>query len=69
MISNQKPLHLSPYMAIYDIVVPNDFSFILEELKTKYCLDNGRNAIPLKYLLLKVGYTCRTRGISKYGSI
>ena len=34
-----------------------DFSFILEELKTKYCLDNGRNAVPpirmFKYLLLK----------------
>ncbi|MGD6782415.1 transposase, partial [Sutcliffiella horikoshii] len=34
-----------------------DFSFILDELKTKYCLDNGRNAIPpirmFKYLLLK----------------
>jgi hypothetical protein len=22
-----------------------DFTFILEELKTKYCLENGRNAI------------------------
>ena len=68
MISNQETLQLSPYMAIYDIVVPKDnmlrqinelvdFSFILEELKTKYCLDNGRNAIPpirmFKYLLLK----------------
>lgn len=68
MISNQETLNLSPYMAIYDIVVPKDhmlrqinelvdFSFILEELKTKYCLDNGRNAIPpirmFKYLLLK----------------
>jgi len=55
-------------MAIYDIVVPQnnmlrqinelvDFTFILEELQTKYCLDNGRNAIPpirmFKYLLLK----------------
>ncbi|MFF5994610.1 transposase [Lysinibacillus sp. KU-BSD001] len=34
-----------------------DFAFNLEELKTKYCLDNGRNTIPLirmfKYLLLK----------------
>lgn len=34
-----------------------DFTFILEELKTKYCLDNGCNAIPpirmFKYLLLK----------------
>ncbi|WOV86733.1 IS1182 family transposase [Sporosarcina oncorhynchi] len=68
MISNQETLNLSPYMAIYDIVVPKDnmlrqinelvdFSFILEELKTKYCLDNGRKAIPpirmFKYLLLK----------------
>ena len=71
MILNQETLHLSPYMAIYDIVVPKDnmlrqinelvdFSFILEELQTKYCLDNGRNAIPpirmFKYLLLKVIY-------------
>ncbi len=68
MISNQETLNLSPYMAIYDIVKPKDnmlrqinelvdFSFILEELKTKYCLDNGRNAIPpirmFKYFLLK----------------
>ncbi|MET4561523.1 transposase [Lysinibacillus parviboronicapiens] len=68
MISNQETFNLSPYMAIYDIVVPKgnmlrqinelvDFSFILEELKIKYCLDNGRNAIPpirmFKYLLLK----------------
>ena len=55
-------------MAIYDIVVPKDnmlrqindlvdFSFVYEELKNKYCLDNGRNAVPpirmFKYLLLK----------------
>ena len=55
-------------MAIYDMVVPRDnqlrqindlvdFSFVLEELKSKYCLDNGRNAVPpirmFKYLLLK----------------
>jgi transposase/IS5 family transposase len=55
-------------MAIYDIVVPKDnmlrqfnelvdFSFVLEELQDKYCLDNGRNAVPpvrmFKYLLLK----------------
>ena len=71
MISNQETLKLSPFMAIYDIVVPKnnmlrqinelvDFSFILEELKTKYCLDNGRNAVPpirmFKYLLLKAIY-------------
>ena len=68
MISNQETLNLSPFMAIYDIVVPKDnmlrqindlvdFTFILEELKSKYCLDNGRNAVPpirmFKYLLLK----------------
>lgn len=68
MISNQETLQLSPYMAIYDLVVPKDnmlrqinelvdFSFILEELKSKYCLVNGRNAVPpirmFKYLLLK----------------
>ncbi len=57
MISNQESLNLSPFMAIYDMVVPKenmlrkinelvDFTFILEELKTKYCLDNGRNAVP-----------------------
>ncbi len=68
MISNQQSLNLSPFMAIYDIVVPKDnmlrqlnelvdFSFVLEELQDKYCLDNGRNAVPpvrmFKYLLLK----------------
>ncbi|PEI88776.1 IS5/IS1182 family transposase [Bacillus pseudomycoides] len=68
MISKQQSLNLSPFMAIYDIVVPKDnmlrqfnemvdFSFVLEELKNKYCLDNGRNAVPpvrmFKYLLLK----------------
>ncbi|MCM3788522.1 transposase, partial [Domibacillus indicus] len=68
MISNQETLILSPFAAIYDIVVPKenmlrqinelvDFSFILEELKEKYCLNNGRRAVPpvrmFKYLLLK----------------
>ena len=68
VISNQESLNFSPYMGIYDIVVPKDnmlrkinelvdFTFIHEELKTKYCLDNGRNAVPpirmFKYLLLK----------------
>lgn len=68
MIRQQQQMNLSPYMAIYDIVVPKgnilrrineivDFSFVYEELLNKYCLDNGRNAIcPIrmfKYLLLK----------------
>ncbi|EOR25454.1 IS1182 family transposase [Niallia alba] len=69
MLEKQEILPLSPYLFLYDLVVPKDnmlrqindlvdFSFILEELTTKYCLDNGRNAIPpirmFKYLLLKV---------------
>lgn len=68
MISKQETLNLSPYMALYDLIIPKDnllrqmnelvdFSFILDELKLKYCLDNGRNAVPpiriFKYLLLK----------------
>jgi hypothetical protein len=71
MISEQETFTLSPYIAIYDLVVPKDnmlrqikelvdFSFILDELKTKYCLVNGRNAVPpirmFKYLLLKSIY-------------
>ena len=68
MIQQQQELMISPYAALYDIIVPKDnmlrqinelvdFSFVYEELKNKYCLDNGRNAIDpirmFKYLLLK----------------
>ncbi len=68
MIRQQQTLVLSPYAELYNIVVPKDnilrqinelvdFNFIYEELKDKYCLDNGRNAIDpirmFKYLLLK----------------
>ncbi len=68
MIRQQQTLMLSPYAALYDIVVPKDnilrqinelvdFTFIYEELEAKYCLDNGRHAIDpirmFKYLLLK----------------
>lgn len=68
MLNRQQEMVLSPYIALYDIVVPKDnqlrkinelidFSFIYNELKDKYSLDNGRNAInPIrmfKYLLLK----------------
>lgn len=69
MIQKQQNMILSPYMDIYDLVIPKDnilreinelidFSFIYNELLDKYCLDNGRNAIDpirmFKYLLLKV---------------
>jgi transposase len=68
MIRQQQSLVFSPYAELYNIVVPKDnmlrqindlvdFTFIYEELKDKYCLDNGRNAIDpirmFKYLLLK----------------
>jgi transposase len=68
MIQQQQTLMLSPYAKLYDIIVPKDnmlrqinelvdFGFIYEELKDKYCLVNGRNAIDpirmFKYLLLK----------------
>ena len=71
MVEQQQKLVLSPYMDIYELVIPKDnllrqmkelvdFSFIYEELIDKYCLDNGRNAIPpvrmFKYLLLKSIY-------------
>lgn len=66
MVEQQQKLVLSPYMEIYDLVIPKDnllrqikelvdFGFVYDELIEKYCLDNGRNAIPpirmFKYLL------------------
>ncbi len=71
MLEQQQKLILSPYIDIYNLVVPKDnllrrinelidFSFVFEELIDKYCLDNGRNAISpirlFKYLLLKSIY-------------
>jgi len=68
MVPQQQSMIISPYLALYDLIIPKenmlrqinelvDFSFVYEELKTNYCLDNGRTAIdPLrmfKYLLLK----------------
>lgn len=68
MIQQQQTLVVSPYLDLYNLVVPKDnmlrqinelvdFSFVNEELEQNYCLDNGRNAIDpirmFKYLLLK----------------
>jgi transposase len=68
MIAQQQELQLSTYSDLYSLIVPKDnllrkindlidFSFIYNELVTKYCLTNGRNAeSPIrmfKYLLLK----------------
>lgn len=72
MIPTQGHLSFSDYSNLYDIVVPKDhklrklnalcdnFDFIYDELKSKYCEDNGRLALDprmlFKYLLLKVIY-------------
>jgi transposase/IS5 family transposase len=68
MLPLKQALVLSPYIELYDLIVPKDnllrqieelvdFSFVYEELKKNYCLNNGRNAIDpirmFKYLLLK----------------
>lgn len=71
MLSQQQDFILSPYTALYDLVVSKDnllrrindlvdFSFVYQELVSKYCSDNGRTAeSPIrmfKYLLLKTIY-------------
>lgn len=68
MIQQQQTMILSPFLDLYNLIVPKDnilrqinelidFSFVYDELLNKYCLNNGRNAInPIrmfKYLLLK----------------
>lgn len=71
MLSQQQTLLLTAYADLYDKVVPQkhmlrqindliDFTFVYQELVSKYCPDNGRRAeSPIhlfKYLLLKVIY-------------
>lgn len=71
MLEYQPKMNFSPYMDLYEKLIPKehllrrlnqmvDFSFVEEELINKYCLDNGRKAIPpvqmFKYLLLKAIY-------------
>ncbi len=70
MLNNNEQLELSfdMYAHLYDKLVPSDnryriinnnvnFDFVRVELKDKYCLDNGRNAIDpivlFKYLMIK----------------
>lgn len=84
MLRITEQLRMSEYSNLYEILIPEnhllrrikslvDFSFIMDELMTKYCLDNGRDAInPIrlfKYLLLKVMYKLSDRTLverSKY---
>ncbi|RYG71034.1 IS1182 family transposase [Lentibacillus cibarius] len=71
MLERQPSLPLSAHDELYEMLIPEDnflrqmkelvdFHFIEDELKDKYCLDNGRNAESpvrmFKYLLLKQIY-------------
>lgn len=71
MLVQQQKLQLSTYSDLYNLIVPKDnllrkiyelidFTFIYDELVSKYCPNNGRNAeSPIrmfKYLLLKTIY-------------
>ena len=80
MLNHQEELKLSPYSSLYDAIIPKDnelrlllemmdFNFIYDELASKYCLDDGRNAVDpiqmFKYLYLKVLYNMSDRDLVK----
>ena len=69
MLNTQGEIKFSEHAVLYDMLIPADnkyrlidelidFSFIYDELKDKYCLDNGRKAADpimlFKYLMIKV---------------
>ena len=68
MLNTQTKIRFSEHAVLYDVLIPKDhkfrrflslvdFSFVYNELKSKYCPDNGRAAIDpvmmFKYLVLK----------------
>jgi transposase len=72
MLAQQQQIQFSAFSGLYDLIVPKenllrkindlvDFSFIYEELVSKYCTTNGWTAESpvrmFKYLLLKTIYT------------
>ncbi|WP_419698415.1 IS1182 family transposase [Mucilaginibacter sp. NFX135] len=72
MLIQQQQIQFSAYSGLYDLIVPKDnllrkindlvdFTFIYDELVSKYCINNGRTAESpvrmFKYLLLKTVYT------------
>ena len=77
----QESLILSPYIALYDIIIPKDhelrqladlvdFSFVDDMLKGMYTLDNGRPGyrpqVMFKYLMLKRMYELSDRDVVKH---
>src|ERR1700712_3384933 len=72
MLSQQQQIQFSSFSGLYELIVPKDnllrkindlidFTFIYDELVSKYCITNGRTAESpvrmFKYLLLKTIYT------------
>lgn len=72
MLTQQQQIQFSSFSGLYELIVPKDnllrkindlidFTFIYEELVSKYCISNGRAAESpvrmFKYLLLKTIYT------------
>jgi transposase len=72
MLIQQQQIQFSAFSGLYDLIVPKDnllrkindlidFTFIYNELVSKYCITNGRTAESpvrmFKYLLLKTIYT------------
>ncbi|WPU91537.1 IS1182 family transposase [Mucilaginibacter sabulilitoris] len=72
MLNQQQQIQFSAFSGLYDLIVPQDnllrkindlidFTFINDELVSKYCTTNGRTAESpvrmFKYLLLKTIYT------------
>jgi len=72
MLSQQQQIQFSAFSGLYELIVPKDnllrkindlidFTFIYDELASKYCISNGRAAESpvrmFKYLLLKTIYT------------
>jgi len=78
MLRTAEQKRFSEYTGLFDIVVHKnhllrklkelvDFNFVIEELKSKYCSDNGRDAVcPIrlfKYVLLKMIYPLSDRDL------
>ena len=70
MLNTQGEIKFSEHAVLYDMLIPADnkyrlidelidFSFIYDELKDKYCLDNGRKAAdPIMLFNLSFAIIC-----------
>src|SRR5574344_993907 len=82
MLPKAQKLQLSAYLGLYDIIIEKnhwirqlhdiiDYEFIYDELKDKYCDDNGAMAydpiIMFKLLMLKAKYELSDRDLIERG--